>query len=346
MLAFDHLRRFILLSFIIGTLSAHAGDQDVAQLYYARVDQHRAAEQTPGRSSSIAAGIVRNSLDEPIAGATVFVIRARTVHGHTKFDELAKGVTDSSGQFAIAAKTRAKDDVGLEVHAPGFMLWRRWDGGTLEDESIVLNRVIDDAYFADVAREDDPVRRFSLLFDLVGRRAFNSYDFDERIEQYYAHLGSVHDDLLAIAQSKAFAVVDDDHGESPAQRAKNLLIYWFDPEDESLIREWAKEDAFKHVRLDLQSIGASPREALSAYAKAHFTREPPTLFYFTNAVFSPDCKHEYIVFVVRYANWGYWQPIVLLNDGDREGEQWKIKLAGEGGRWEGLSPEGPAMVYP
>ncbi len=334
-----------MLPFLLGTLSAHAGDQDVARLYYARLDQHRVEENALGRSSSNAGGIVRNNLDEPIAGATVLVIRARTVAGHTKFDELAKGVTDSFGQFAIVVKTRAKDDVGLEVRAPGFMMWRRWDGGTFEGESIVLNRVIDDAYFADVEREADPVRRFSLLFDLVGRRAFNSYDFDERIEQYYTYLGTVHDNLLAIAQSKSFAVVDDEYGESPAQRAKNLLIYWFAPEDESLIREWAKEDAFKHFRLDIESIGSSPREALSAYAKAHFAREPETLHYFTSAVFSPDCKHEYIVFVVRYANWGYWQPIVLHNDGDLEGDRWKVKLAGEGGRWEGLSPDGPAMVY-
>jgi len=81
---------------------------------------------------------------------------------------------------------------------------------------------------------------------------------------------------------------------------------------------------------------------LSAYAEAHFAREPKTFHYFTDAVFSPDCNHAYVVFVVRYAHWGYWQPIVLLHEGD----QWKVRLAGEGGRWHGLSPEGPAMVYP
>jgi hypothetical protein len=327
---------------IIGTWSAHAEDQDVAQLYYARVFQHREAEKTPGRHSSIASGIVRNSLDEPIGDATVFVIRARTVDGGTKFDELAKGVTDDSGRFAIAAKTRPKDAIGLEVHARGFMMWRRWDGGTVEGESIVLNRIIDDAFFADVGREDDLVRRLSLLLDLVGRRAFNSYAFDERIEQYYSHLGSVRDDLLAIAQSKSFAVADDEYGQSPAQRAKNLLIYWFDPEDESLIRRWAKEDASGHFRLDIECIGGSPDEASSAYAHAHFAREPKTFYYFSDAVFSPDCKHAYVVFVVRYAHWGYWQPIVLLNEGDR----WKVKLAGEGGRWHGLPPQGPAKTYP
>jgi hypothetical protein len=339
---FHRLRRLIVLPFLIGTLAVYAEDQDVARLYYARLAQHRAAEMTLGRGSSIASGIVRNSLDEPVAGATVLVIRVRTVGGHTKFDELAKGTTDDSGGFAIAAKTRPKDDIGLEVHAPGFMLWRRWAGGTVEGEPIVLNRIIDDAYFADVAQEDDPVRRSSLLLDLVGRRAFNSYDFDERIEQYYAHLGSVREDLLAIAQSTSFAVVDDDHGESPGQRAKNLLIYWFDPADEALIREWAKEDAFKQFRLDIESVGDSPDEALSAYARAHFAREPKTFYSFTHAVFSPDCKHAYVVFAVRYAYWGYWQPIVLL---DVDG-QWKVKLAGEGGRWHDLSPDGPAIVYP
>jgi hypothetical protein len=327
---------------IIGALSAHAGGQDVAQLYYARLFQHREAEKTPGRRSSIASGIVRNSLDEPIAGATVFVIRVRTVDNQTRFDELAKGVTDHSGRFAIAAKTRPKDDIGLEVHARGFMMWRRWDGGTVKGESIVLNRVIDDAYFADVEREADPVRRLSLLLDLVGRRAFNSNDFDERIDQYYSHLGSVRADLLAIAQSESFAVVDDEYGESPAQRAQNLLIYWFAPEDEPLIRRWAKEDGSEHFRLDIECIGGSPDEATRAYAKAHFAGEPKTFYYFTDAVFSPDCKHAYVVFVVRYAHWGYWQPIVLLHEGDR----WKVKLAGEGGRWHGLSPQGPALVYP
>ncbi len=341
MVVFPRLRRLIVLLFIIGTLPAYAGDQDVAQLYYARLDQHRAAEKTVGHGSSIAGGIVRNSLDEPIAGATVFVIRARTVDGQTHFDELAKGVTDSSGRFAIAAETRPKDDIGLEVHARGFMMWRRWAGGTVEGESIVLNRIIDEAYFADVEREDAPSRRLSLLLDFVGRRAFNSYAFDERIEQYYSHLGSVREDLLTIAQSKSFVVVDDEYGQSPAQRAKNLLIYWFDPEDESLIQQWAKEDTFKHFRLDIECIGGSPDKASSAYAKAHFAGEPKTFYYFTDAVFSRDCKHAYVVFVVRYAYWGYWQPIVLLNDGDR----WKVKLAGEGGRWHGLSPEGPATVY-
>jgi hypothetical protein len=340
--AFHRFRHRILLPCIIGALSAQAGDPDVAQLYYARLAQHRAAEKTPGRRSSTAAGIVRNSLDEPVAGAAVTVIRIRSVDDQTKFDELAKAVTDDSGRFSVAATTSADDDIGLEVHAPGFMMWRRWAGGTVEGESIVLNRIIDDAYFDDVEREDDPARRSLLVLDLVGRRAFNSYAFDERIEQYYPHLGSLRDDLLAIAQSKPFAVVDDDYGESPAQRAKNLLIYWFDPRDESRIRQWTKEDAFKRFRLDIASTGRSPEEATSAYAKAHFAREPKTFHYFTPAAFSPDCKHAYVVFVVRYANWGYWQPLVLLDDGGR----WKIKLVGEGGRWHGLSPNGPAMVYP
>jgi hypothetical protein len=339
---FSRLRRFLVLPFIIGTLPVHAAEQEVAQLYYARLARHRAAENTLGRRSSIATGIVRNSLDEPVAGATVSVIRVRTVDGHTEFDELAKGVTDDSGRFAIAAKTRSKDDIGLEVRARGFMMWRRWAGGTVEGESIVLNRIIDAAYFADVEREVDPSRRLSLLLDFVGRRAFNSSDSDERIEQYYSHLGSVREDLLAIAQSESFAVAEEEYGQSPAQRAKKLLIHWFDPDDESLIREWAKEEAFRHVRLDLESTGGSLDEASSAYATAHFAREPKTFHYFTEAVFSPDCKHAYVVFVVRYANWGYWQPIVLLDEGGR----WKVKLAGEGGRWHRLSPEGPAMLYP
>lgn len=336
------LRSLIALPLILGTLSTHTEDQDVAQLYYARVAAHRAAEKTLGRESAIASGIVRNSLDEPVAGATVLVMRVREVDGLTNFDELAKGVTDESGRFAIAAETNAEDAIGLEVHAPGFMRWRRWSGGTVEDESIVLNRVIDDAYFADVEREADPVRRLSLLLDLVGRRAFNSNDFDERIEQYYSHLGTVRDDLLTIAQSKSFAVVDDDYDTSPAQRAKNLLLYWFDPKDESLIRQWTKEDAFKHFRLDVKGSGGSSEEAWNAYAKAHFAREPETFHYFTGTAFSPDCKHAYVVFVVRYAYWGYWQPLVLLDEGGR----WTVKLAGEGGRWHGLSPDGPAMTYP
>jgi len=264
------------------------------------------------------------------------------VDGLTQFDELAKGRTDDSGRFAIAANTDREDAIGLEVHAPGFMLWRRWAGGTVEGESIVLNRIIDDAYFADVEREDDPVRRLSLLLDLVGRRAFNSSHSNERIEQYYSHLGTVRGDLLAIARSKSFAVVDDEHDGSPAQRAKNLLIYWFDPEDESLIRQWANEDAFRHFHLNIECAGDSTREALSAYADAHFAREPKTFHYFTKEVLSPDGGHAYTVFVVRYAHWGYWQPIVLL----REGERWKVKLAGEGGRWHGLSPEGRGRVYP
>jgi hypothetical protein len=333
---------FLLLAFILGMLPAQAADQDVAQLYYTRLAQHRAAEKTLGRESSIASGIVRNSLDEPVAGATVVVIRVRTVDRNTVFDEVAKGVTDDSGQFTIPATTTPEDAIGLEVHAPGFMKWRRWEGGTVEGESIVLNRVIDDAFFADVEREEDPVRRLSLLLDLVGRRAWSSSYFDERIEQYYSHLGSVREDLLAIAQSKAFAVVDDDWDGSPAQRAKNLLIHWFDPKDESRIRQWVKEDAFKHFRLDMKFTGGSLDDVLGAYAKAHFAHEPKTMHYFTDAAFSPDCKHAYVVFVVRYAYWGYWQPLVLLDEDGR----WTVKLTGEGGHWHGLSPDGPAMVYP
>jgi hypothetical protein len=331
-----------LLPCLIGALSAHAGDSDVAQLYYARLAQHRAAEKTPGRPSSITGGIVRNSLDEPIAGATVTVIRIRSEDDQTKFDELAKTVTDGTGRFSMAATTSPDDAIGLEIHAPGFMMWRRWGGGTVEGESIVLNRIIDDAYFDDLANEADPVRRTLLVLDLVGRRAFNSSAYDERIEQYYAHLGSLRDDLLTIAQSKPFAVVDDDYGESPAQRAKNLLIYWFDPRDEARIRRWTKEDAFKRFRLDIASSGSSPEKATSAYAKAHFAREPKTFYYFTAGAFSPDCRHAYVVFTVRYAYWGYWQPLVLLD----ENGHWNIKLVGEGGRWHGLSPNGPAMVYP
>src|SRR5207253_5623911 len=107
----------------------------------------------------------------------------------------------------------------------------------------------------------------------------------------------------------------------------NLLIYWFDVRDESLIRQWAKEDEFQHFRLDVEGAGDSPDQASSAYAEAHFAGEPKTLYYFTDATFSPDCNREYVVFVVRYAHWGYWQPLVLLH----EGAQWQVKLAGEGG---------------
>lgn len=331
-----------MLPFLIGTVLVQAEDQDVAQLYYARLAQHRAAEKTLGHASLVASGIVRNSLDEPIAGATVVVIRVRFVGGQTKFDELAKGVTDDSGRFAIPAKTRPKDDIGLEVHAPGFMMWRRWAGGTVEGESIVMNRTIDDAYFADVAREADPVRRSLLVLDFVGRRAFNSYDFNERIEQYYSHLGSVRDELLAIAESKSFAVVDDEYEESPAQRAKNLLIHWFDPRDESRIRQWTKEKPFERFQLDVDAAGNSPDDAMRAYADVHFEREPRTFHYFTAVSFGPDCKHAYAVFVVRYAHWAYWQRLVLLEDGGR----WKVKLHGEGGHWHELSPDGPARVYP
>jgi len=53
-------------------------------------------------------------------------------------------------------------------------------------------------------------------------------------------------------------------------------------------------------------------------AKTHFAGEPKTFHYFTDAAFSPDCKHAYVVFVVRYANWGYWQPLVLLDDAPLE----------------------------
>src|SRR5215212_7784601 len=56
----------------------------------------------------------------------------------------------------------------------------------------------------------------------------------------------------------------------------------------------------------------------------------------------PTAITHTLSFVVRYAHWGYWQPIVLL----RHGDQWRVKLAGEGGRWHDLSPDGPARVYP
>lgn len=330
------------MPFLIGTVPVHSEDQDVAQLYYARQAQHRAAEKTLGRASVIAGGVVRNSLDEPIAGATVLVIRVRYVGGQTKFDELAKGVTDESGQFSIPAKTRRKDEIGLQVHAPGYMMWRRWAGGTVEGESIVMNRTIDDAYFADVEREADPARRLLLVLDFVGRRAFNSYDFNERLEQHYSHLGSIREELVAIADSNSFAVVDDEYEVSPAQRAKNLLIFWFDPRDEGRIRQWTKEKAFERIHLDVNAAGGSLDEALRAYANVHFKREPKTFHYFTAVSYSPDCKHAYAVFVVRYAHWAYWERLVLHEDGG----QWKVKLHGEGGHWHELPPDGPAHVYP
>jgi hypothetical protein len=59
----------------------------------------------------------------------------------------------------------------------------------------------------------------------------------------------------------------------------------FDPEDESLIWQWAKEDALRYfVRTSkaLALLGGSPDEALCAYAKAHFAREPKTFYSFTD----------------------------------------------------------------
>jgi hypothetical protein len=81
---------------------------------------------------------------------------------------------------------------------------------------------------------------------------------------------------------------------------------------------------------------------MRAYAKVHFEGEPKTFHYFTAVTFSPDCKHAYAVFVVRYAHWAYWQRLVLLEDGGR----WTVKVFGEGGHWHELPPDGPARVYP
>jgi len=99
-------------------------------------------------------------------------------------------------------------------------------GGTVEGESIVLNRIIDDAYFDDVEREGDPARRLLLVLDLVGRRAFTPPRSTSASNQYYPRLGSLRDDLLASRSSKAFAVADDDYGESrrSGRKSVDLLV--------------------------------------------------------------------------------------------------------------------------
>jgi len=214
-------------------------------------------------------------------------------------------------------------------------MWRRWAGGTVEGESIVLNRIIDDAYFDDVEREGDPARRLLLVLDLVGRRAFNSSAFDERIEQYYPRLGSLRDDLLAIAQSKAFAVADDDYGESPAQRAKNLLIYWFDPRDESRIGSGERgcvqalsSGYRKHRRFTREATARMPKHTLLASRKRSTTSPMPRS--------APTAKHATSSSSCGTRTGDTGNRSCWLDDGGR----WNIKLVGEGAGGMACRPTG------
>jgi len=85
--------------------------------YYARLAQHRAAEENSRPPSSTAGGVVRNSLDEPVAGAAVTVIRIRSAAIRRSSTSWQR-VTGDSGRFSVAATTKCGRRLGLEVHAP------------------------------------------------------------------------------------------------------------------------------------------------------------------------------------------------------------------------------------
>lgn len=187
------------------------------------------------------------------------------------------------------------------------------------DYPVRLDRVVGDAYFTALDAEPSRSRRVSMLLDLVCMRESGSPE----LSALYPHLGALREYLLAVAQSAAFAV-QDVQGESPADRAKDLLIFWYDPADEPLIRRWVAE---KQGRCHLENKSGTTIEAVCAdYADGHFSHKTErTSNGFNTPVFGPGKDHALVEFTALYAHWGYSEYLVLIKQKDR----WELKLVAE-----------------
>ena len=304
-----------------------AAIEAAAKSYYARVREHEKREKAAldrgteamGDESfkppAVATGLVRDRFDEPVPNAKIVVAKEASSD-----QALGEASTDATGRFRIPLKSNAYRGLTLTVTAKGFDRWACGGiYGGLVDYPVRLDRVVGDACFAAIRAEPDRSRRVSMLLDMVGTRQMGSPE----LPLLYPRLGALREDLLAIAQSASFAAKDD-RGESPAERARRLLIFWFDPADEPLIRKWVAQSP---GRLRLEDKSAATIEAVcAAYADWHFGHKKERTFNrFSEPLFGPDKDHALVEFEVRYADWGYSEYLVLLKQKDR----WALKLVAE-----------------
>jgi hypothetical protein len=298
----------------------------VAKSYYARVREYEKREKLvldrsatamgdrSFESPAVATGVVRDRSDQPVANARIVVAKEGSSD-----DVLGEAHTDANGCFNIHLKSVAYRGLTLTVTAEGFDRWARGIYGGLVDYPVRLDRMIDDAYFAAINAEGDRSSRISMLLDLVGMREMEMPE----LSLLYPRLGSMRQDLLAIAQSSAFAA-EDDRGASPAGRAIHLLIFWYDPVDEPLIRKWVAKNPGR-FRLEDKS-GTTIEAVCTAYADDHFgQKKERTSNSFNPPIFGPGNDHALVEFWVTYAYWGYSEYLVLIKQNDR----WGLKLVAE-----------------
>jgi hypothetical protein len=299
----------------------------VANRHYALVREHekreraaferssKAMEEKNTRPPTVATGFVRDRLDQPVPDARIVV-----ANEGASDEVLGESKTDAKGRFRVHLKSNAYRGLTLTVEAKGFERWAcggRYGG--LVDFPVRLDRAIDDDYFAAIQAETARSRRVCRLLDLVGNRFMGNPE----LPLLYPRLGAVRQDLLAIALCPAFAPKDD-RGDSPAGRAKRLLIFWHDPDDMPLIRKWVAENPGR-LRLEDKSA-ATIEAACQAYVDGHFGhgKERPS-HDLSSPVFGPGRDHALIEFTVRYAHWGYSEYLVLVKHKD----QWRLKLVSE-----------------
>ena len=196
-----------------------------AKSYYAPLREHQKHKKEASDRSNdaiwakslkppaVATGLVRDKFDQPVPNAEIVVAKEESSN-----DILGKANTDAMGRFSIPLKNGAYRGLAFTVTAKGFDRWAiAGIYGGLVDYPVRLDHPIDDAYFAAINAETNRSRRISMLMDLVGMRQMGSPE----LSLVYPRLGTLRQDLLAVAQSSTFTAKDD-REDSPARRARHL----------------------------------------------------------------------------------------------------------------------------
>src|SRR6185503_610552 len=185
---------------------------------------------------STATGRVVDVHGRPVAGAAVEVsIMGQDYRRHT----LGQGVSDVDGRFALSlAPNESGASLGIGVDAPGFVdEWVSFPRGIV-DETIVLRRVVDQAFLEALRSVRDPQERARRVMEI----AASEPAFLPEIEEMFPYLGEVRSELAAIVLAGIAERKEQRTDGSPADHASRLLAYWADPADDAIVLPWIKEN--------------------------------------------------------------------------------------------------------
>jgi hypothetical protein len=254
-------------------------------------------------------GMVSDLTGKPIGGAHIQAQSAKS-------EPLGDARSDREGRFRIRCR-RAAPDVTLVVD--GADRFHRYAMSGFKTDgppaSIVLTRVIDAAYMAEIAREPDPARFRARAADLLAPSqgtTGTTFPLEEIVPALAALRQPLRAWLPADPARVAAARLPDDQ-----DRALRMLALRGDPRDDQLLEAWMAGDAKRIAHPPRTCRGATPGDAMREWETAHFEKEgyregQQRPYTSSSIVWAPDRDHVVISHFVGYENWSYSHWLVLV----------------------------------